>query len=69
MKALNTKPVAEVLDIKQAAEYLQIATDTLYKYAQNAEVPAFRLGNRWRFRRTRLDRWMDEQADKRAGSQ
>jgi hypothetical protein len=29
-------------------------------------VPAFKLGNRWRFKRSRLDEWMDRQADQHA---
>ncbi|HEX3941573.1 MAG TPA: helix-turn-helix domain-containing protein [Acidobacteriaceae bacterium] len=51
--------VREVLDIRQAADYLGISPDTLYKYASDGFVPAFKLGNRWRFKRSRLDEWMD----------
>jgi hypothetical protein len=29
-------------------------------------VPAFKLGNRWRFKRSRLDEWMDRQSDQHA---
>ena len=36
---------------------------TLYKYASEGFVPAFKLGNRWRFKRSRLDEWMDRQSD------
>ena len=50
----------EVMDIRQAARYLGISPDTLYKYASTGVVPAFKLGNRWRFKRSRLDQWMDE---------
>ena len=52
----------EVMDIRQAADYLGISADTLYKYASDAFIPAFKLGNRWRFRRSRLDEWMDQQS-------
>jgi excisionase family DNA binding protein len=50
------------MDIRQASEYLGISSDTLYKYASDAFIPAFKLGNRWRFRRSRLDEWMDRQS-------
>ena len=53
--------VKEVMDIRAAAEYLGICTDTLYKYASDGFLPAFKLGNRWRFKRSRLDEWMKEQ--------
>ncbi|MGB8261128.1 MAG: helix-turn-helix domain-containing protein [Terracidiphilus sp.] len=55
--------VREVMDIRQASDYLGISPDTLYKYASEGFVPAFKLGNRWRFKRTRLDEWMDRQSD------
>lgn len=48
----------DVMDIHIAARYLLISTDTLYKYATTGFVPAFKLGNRWRFRRVALDDWM-----------
>ena len=56
--------VREVMDIRQASDYLGISPDTLYKYASDGFVPAFKLGNRWRFKRSRLDEWMDRQSDK-----
>ncbi len=50
----------EVLDIRQASDYLGISGDTLYRYASEGFVPAFKLGNRWRFKKSLLDAWMDE---------
>lgn len=58
--------VREVMDIRQASDYLGISPDTLYKYASEGFVPAFKLGNRWRFKRSRLDEWMDRQSDMQA---
>lgn len=58
--------VREVMDIRQASDYLGISPDTLYKYASEGFVPAFKLGNRWRFKRSRLDEWMDRQAELQA---
>src|SRR6202167_6109484 len=55
--------VREVMDIRMASDYLGISPDTLYKYASDGFVPAFKLGNRWRFKRSRLDEWMDRQSD------
>jgi excisionase family DNA binding protein len=60
--------VREVMDIRQASDYLGVSPDTLYKYASEAFVPAFKLGNRWKFKRSRLDEWMDQQAAIQAGS-
>jgi excisionase family DNA binding protein len=54
--------IREVMDIRQASHYLGISPDTLYKYASEAFIPAFKLGNRWRFKKSRLDEWMDQQS-------
>ena len=58
--------VREVMDIRMASDYLGISPDTLYKYASEGFVPAFKLGNRWRFKRSRLDEWMDQQSSQGA---
>lgn len=58
----RTSEIREVMDIRQASDYLGISPDSLYKYASEAFVPAFKLGNRWRFKRSRLDEWMDQQS-------
>jgi len=64
MAAATQEQVAlrEVMDIRQAASYLGISGDTLYRYASEGFVPAFKLGNRWRFRKSLLDSWMDEKS-------
>ncbi len=57
------KPVwREVMDMREAADYLGLSSDSLYRYASQGTVPAFRFGNRWRFKKDLLDRWMDEQS-------
>src|ERR1700678_4117949 len=58
--------VREVMDIRMASDYLGISPDTLYKYASDGFVPAFKLGNRWRFKRSRLDEWIDQQSSQGA---
>ena len=52
----------EVMDIRAAAQYLGVSRDTLYKYVWDDRIPAFKLGNRWRFKKTVLDRWMETQS-------
>ena len=54
--------IREVMDIRQASNYLGISADSLYRYAATGFIPAFRLGNRWRFRKSRLDEWMDRRS-------
>jgi len=65
MKAAPAQPVEvrEVMDIRQAAHYLGISSDSLYRYAATGFIPAFRIGNRWRFRKSRLEEWMDTRSE------
>ena len=53
----------EVMNIRQASQYLGVSTDTLYKYVGEQKIPAFKLGNRWRFKKSKLDEWMEEKSN------
>jgi excisionase family DNA binding protein len=55
----------EVMDIREASEYLGVSRETLYKYIYEERIPAFKLGNRWKFKKTVLDRWMEKQSTHR----
>lgn len=49
-----------VLTIKDVAEYLHVHTATIYKYAQQGKIPAFKIGSDWRFHKEYLDAWIDQ---------
>jgi excisionase family DNA binding protein len=55
----------EVMNIRQASQYLGISPDTLYKYVSEERIPAFKLGNRWKFKKSKLDEWMEEKSTTR----
>ena len=52
----------EVMNIRQASQYLGVSADTLYKYVSEERIPAFKLGNRWKFKKSILDTWMENQS-------
>ncbi|HUY13117.1 MAG TPA: helix-turn-helix domain-containing protein [Terriglobia bacterium] len=52
----------EVMDVRQASQYLGVSRETLYKYLTHESIPAFKLGNRWKFKKTVLDRWMESES-------
>lgn len=60
--ALTMADAREVMNIRQASQYLGVSPDTLYKYVNEQKIPAFKLGNRWRFKKSKLDQWMEEQS-------
>ena len=49
----------EILTLPEVAQLLKVAEKTVYTMAQKGEVPAFKVGGQWRFRRTDLDAWID----------
>ncbi|MBI1940040.1 MAG: helix-turn-helix domain-containing protein [Acidobacteria bacterium] len=53
------------MDIREASDYLGVSRETLYKYIYEEKIPAFKLGNRWKFKKTVLDRWMEKQSTPR----
>ncbi len=52
----------EVMNIRQASQYLGVSPDTLYKYVSEEKIPAFKLGNRWKFKKSILDSWMENKS-------
>ena len=47
-----------VLNTEEAAALLQVHPKTLQRMARQGVVPAFRIGDLWRFRASDLDRWL-----------
>ena len=50
----------EILTIEDVAHYLRLTPQTIYKWAQERRIPAAKLGKEWRFRRSVIDRWLDD---------
>jgi excisionase family DNA binding protein len=48
----------EILTIDEVASYLKAGKRTVYRLALNGQIPAFKLGGTWRFRRAELDQWI-----------
>jgi len=46
----------DILTLTEVAAYLRVTKRTLYRLAQEGQLPAFKLGGTWRFRREELDR-------------
>ena len=54
------------IEIKEAAVILGVSVPTLRKMAESGEVPCFRLGWKWKFRKSSLNRWVENQLNSRA---
>jgi len=50
-----------ILTLDEMAAYLKIGKRTLYGLAAKGEIPAFKVGGVWRFRRGEIDQWIADQ--------
>ncbi len=47
-----------IMTVGDVAEYLSLDPQTVSRKAQTGELPGFKVGNRWRFDRDDIDRWI-----------
>jgi excisionase family DNA binding protein len=59
----------EILTLPKVEQLLKVAEKTVYTMAQKGELPAFKVGGQWRFRRTDLDAWIDAKTRRAAGEE
>jgi len=50
--------------IKDVAEQLGLHKTTIYRLAKKGELPAFKVGNQWRFDKNILEEWIRNEASK-----
>lgn len=55
---------SEILTLEEVAAYLKAGKRTVYRLAQKGQIPAFKVGGTWRFRRSELNRWIVESINK-----
>lgn len=61
----STDSDGEILTLDEVAAFLKAGKRTVYRFAQSGNIPAFKLGGTWRFRRSELERWIDENSNQR----
>ncbi len=52
---------SDLLDAREAARYLKLNEQTVRRLARENQIPAFKVGGTWRFKKSVLDRWAEEQ--------
>jgi excisionase family DNA binding protein len=55
----------EVLTVKEVCDLLRVHPTTVYKLIRQGEIPSFRVGSDWRFRRDVIEGWMTKQSSTR----
>jgi len=49
-----------IMTVREVANYLRMHEMTIYRMARQGEIPAYKVGNRWRFNRERIEEWLNE---------
>lgn len=49
-----------ILTIEEVAHYLRVSERTVYDWAQKGEIPSGKIGTVWRFKKSEIERWVNE---------
>jgi len=47
-----------LLTLEQVAQYLNVGRFTVYRLLAQKQLPAFKVGNQWRFKRKMIEAWL-----------
>lgn len=50
----------KLMDFNDAKNYLKTSKPTLYRLIHTKKIPAFKMGGQWRFKKERLDKWLED---------
>ena len=50
----------DILTIEEVAKYLRVSERTVYDWAQKGEIPSGKIGTIWRFKKSEIERWVNE---------
>lgn len=54
-------PDDDVLTTAEAADFLKVSRSFLYQATRAGRIPAIKLGTNWRYSRTSLQKWIEDQ--------
>ncbi|HEY8936922.1 MAG TPA: helix-turn-helix domain-containing protein [Cyclobacteriaceae bacterium] len=57
---LSDNPIPDILDVKQAADFIKAKITTLYEKTSTRAIPHFKKGNRLYFKREELEAWIQK---------
>jgi len=56
-----------LLTTDQVASYLKVDKFTVYRLVAQKKIPAFKVGNQWRFNKKMIDEWLMKNSNLPAG--
>jgi excisionase family DNA binding protein len=51
-----------LMTIEDLAEYLKVTRRTIYEWVKHNKIPAVKLIGQWRFKKDRIDAWLDNKS-------
>ncbi|CUA90369.1 helix-turn-helix domain-containing protein [Hansschlegelia beijingensis] len=51
----------QAMTVRDVAGYLNVDEKTVYRLAKRGDLPGFKVAGAWRFKRSDLDSWIDQQ--------
>ena len=55
---LGPEPMGEMLDLKEAADFLKVSKPTFYRWLAQGKIKGAKVGQQWRFQRADLERFL-----------
>ncbi len=52
-----------LLTIEEVADYLHVGRKTIYRLLAQKRLPAFKVGNQWRFQRKMIETWLSKNSN------
>lgn len=62
----NTIMREQLMTLEEVAEYLNVDRFTVYRLLSQKELPAFKVGNQWRFKRKLIEAWLRKNSNVRS---
>jgi PTS system nitrogen regulatory IIA component len=50
----------DILTLEEVAKYLRVSERTVYDWAQKGEIPAGKIGTVWRFKKSDIEKWVND---------
>jgi excisionase family DNA binding protein len=51
-----------LMTIEDLAEYLKVTRRTIYEWVKQDKIPAIKLVGQWRFKRDKIDAWLESRS-------
>jgi excisionase family DNA binding protein len=53
----------QLLTLEQVADYLNVDKFTVYRLIAGKDLPAFKVGNQWRFKKQLIENWLKKNSN------